>query len=109
MKRRPNPLVKKTFPGAVSGGKWRRRKDSRSLFLRPHWLRVGVGAVFSVPALGVVWAWKWGDAENDQIMAVGVRRIFEQADFPLSPKILRYSEGAWVVWGEAVLPQTTGD
>jgi hypothetical protein len=106
----PNPLVKKNVPG---GGEWWQVEAEKGLqdllFLRPHWLdRVGEGAVVSIPAHGVVLAWKSGDAENDQIMAVGVRRIFEQADFPLSPKILRYSEGAWVVWGEAVLPQTTG-
>ena len=98
-----NPLVRKTVDG---GGDWWQAETVDGyhslVFLRPDWLdAVGATPVVAAPAKGVVIAWNSGDSENDQIMAVGVRRIFESHQAPVSPLIFKRSEGAWVVWGEA--------
>ena len=98
-----NPFVRKRVDG---GGDWWQVEtvDGRHgmVFLKPQWLeRVGSEAVVAAPAKGVVLAWNAGDAENDQIMAVGVRRIFDSHDAPVSPLVFRWQAGSWVVWGEA--------
>jgi hypothetical protein len=91
------------------GGHWWQVEavDGREalVFLHPIWLeRVGPNAVVAAPASGLVLAWESGDEGNDKIMAVGVRRIFEEANSPVSPKIFRHTKQGWKVWGEAVLP-----
>ena len=98
-----NPLVRKTVEG---GGDWWQAETTDGyhslVFLRPDWLdAVGATPVIAAPAKGVVIAWNSGDPENDQIMAVGIRRIYETHQAPVSPLIFKRSEGAWVVWGEA--------
>jgi hypothetical protein len=98
-----NPFVQKSVEG---GGKWwqvEALSGRHSLvFLNPDWLEaVGPAAVVASPAKGVVIAWNTGDPENDQIMAVGVRRIYETHDAPVTPLIFRWHEDTWVVWGEA--------
>jgi hypothetical protein len=99
-----NPFVEKKVP---HGGHWWQveAKDGREslVFLNPGWLEpVGDLAVVAAPAAGVVIAWQSGDSDNDKIMAVGVRALFDQADAPVSPKIFRHTKGAWTVWGELV-------
>ncbi|MFT5683232.1 MAG: hypothetical protein ACI8RZ_004163 [Myxococcota bacterium] len=61
----------------------------------------GTTPVIGVPAVGTFLMWIPGDAETDKVMAVGVRRIFESAEYPVSDKIYRWHNGAWRVWGEA--------
>jgi|GEM_PF-2197922 len=76
------------------------------LFLHPEWLGiVGDNAVVAAPARGVVLSWNAGDTDNDKILAVGVRRIYEGSEFPVTPKIFRHTAKGWVVWGEAVMPK----
>ena len=99
-----NPFVEKRVPG---GGHWWQveAQDGREalVFLHPAWLTVvGEQAVVSAPSKGVVLAWESGDPENDKIMAVGVRALYDQEESPVSPKIFRYTTKGWVVWGEMV-------
>ena len=62
----------------------------------------GTTPVIGIPTVGTFLMWIPGDAELDKIMAVGVRRIFEEASHPVSDKVYRWHNGAWVVWGEVV-------
>ena len=48
--------------------------------------------------------WIPGDEELDKVMAVGVRRMFDEAKYPVSDKVYRWHNGEWVVWGEVVSP-----
>lgn len=64
----------------------------------------GTTPVVGVPAVGTFLMWIPGDAEIDKIMAVGIRRIFESAEYPVSDKVYRWHNGAWRVWGEVVAP-----
>ncbi len=64
----------------------------------------GTTPVIGVPAVGTFLMWIPGDAETDKVMAVGVRRIFESAEYPVSDKVYRWHNGAWRVWGEVVGP-----
>ena len=100
-----NPLVEMRPP---DGGHWWQveARDGREsmIFLNPEWLSVvGESAVVAAPIRGVVLAWESGDPENDKIMAVGVRALFDQGEAPVSPKLFRYTNKGWVVWGEIVL------
>ncbi len=64
----------------------------------------GTTPVVGVPSVGTFLMWIPGDPELDKVMAVGVRRIFESAEYPVSDKVYRWHNGAWRVWGEAVAP-----
>jgi hypothetical protein len=97
-----NPFVEKKVEG---GGHWWQVEapDGREslVFLHPEWLSVvGEKAVIASPASGVVIAWQSGDTDNDKIMAVGVRALFDQSDAPVSAKIFTHTTKGWVVWGE---------
>ena len=72
--------------------------------LQPERLRelAGTTPVIGIPAVGTFLMWIPGDAETDKVMAVGVRRIFEEASHPVSDKVYRWHNGAWEVWGEVV-------
>lgn len=62
----------------------------------------GTTPVIGVPAVGTFLMWIPGDTETDKVMAIGVRRIFEDASHPVSDKVYRWHNDAWVVWGEVV-------
>ncbi len=66
---------------------------------------VGGPPVVAVPAQGVVIAWLPGHPERDQILAVGVRRMHDAAEHPISPRIYRWDGKRWVVWGEVTAGQ----
>lgn len=54
-----------------------------------------------IPARGVLIAFPRGDRELETIVAVGIRRLWETVDEPITPKIYTWSGEAWVVWGQA--------
>ena len=62
----------------------------------------GTSPVIGIPTVGTFLMWIPGEGELDTVMAVGVRRIFEEASHPVSDKVYRWHNGAWVVWGEVV-------
>ena len=105
-----NPFVAQSVEG---GGTWWQVEavpgHESLVFLRPDWLdRVGAEAVLAAPAVGVVLAWNAGDEENDRIMAVGVKRIFDSHDAPITPRIFKWQNEGWRVWGEAVSTDLPG-
>ncbi len=59
----------------------------------PH----GVG----VPARGVLIAFALGDSELETMVAVGIRRLWETVDDPITPAVYTWSGDRWVIWGEA--------
>ena len=71
--------------------------------LYPEWMvdRVGEGMVLAIPSRGRVVAWVPGDEEVDRVIAIGIRRLYEQAQIPVSSVIVRWNGQAWVRWGEA--------
>lgn len=71
--------------------------------LHPDALRALVGGevLAAFPARGVFVAWAPGDTEFDKVVAVGVRRMYETLENPVSPLVYRLSGGAWDTWGEA--------
>jgi hypothetical protein len=75
--------------------------DASILFF-PEQLQALLGGepVLAVPSRGLVIAWIPGDPELDQVVAVGVRRIYEQAEQPISPVVVHWT-GSWTRWGEA--------
>jgi hypothetical protein len=75
-----------------------------AVFLQPGVLAKTVGgdAVVAAPAQGVVVFWQPGHPEQDQILAVGVKRMYEEAAHPVSPRVYRWDGKRWVVWGEAM-------
>jgi len=71
------------------------------ILLHPEWLvEVGRNPVIAIPARDAVLAWNLGDDELDKIMAVGIRKLHETSDVPVSRKIMAWDGAAWVVRGE---------
>ena len=60
-----------------------------------------IGVVVAWPVPGVVIAWVPGNPSLDQLLSVGVRKMFESSNHPISPVIYRYLNKEWQVWGEA--------
>ncbi|MCB9758719.1 MAG: hypothetical protein H6739_02670 [Alphaproteobacteria bacterium] len=72
------------------------------VLLKPEWLTaVGRFPMVAIPARGVVVVWAGGNPETDRIMAVAVRRMFDELPDPISPVVIRWDAGRWVTWGEA--------
>jgi len=91
------------------GRYWVRDKnDGREglVFVDPSSLKVlaPVDLVVAWPQPGVVIAWVPGNPNLDQIVAVGVAKMFEASTHPISSKLYRYDGKEWVVWGEAKKP-----
>ena len=61
------------------------------------------GGAFAVgiPARGVLIALPLGDRELETIVAVGVRRLWEAVEDPITPALYSWNGDAWVVWGQA--------
>ena len=59
------------------------------------------GCAVGIPARGVLVAFPMGDRELETIVAVGIRRLWESLDDPITPVAYRWDGQAWVVWGEA--------
>jgi hypothetical protein len=79
-------------------------------FLDPRRLdRVAGGpVVVAVPTSTTLLFWRPGNDEVDRIMAVGVRRMADAADHPISDRIYRWDGTAWRVWGRAVPEDPSG-
>jgi hypothetical protein len=64
--------------------------------------RFAGGAVaVGLPARGVLIAFPLGDRELETMVSVGIRRLWESVEEPVSPKAYRWDGEGWVVWGEA--------
>ncbi len=77
-------------------------------FVEPSLLKTlaAVDVVVAWPQPGVVIAWVPGNPNLDQVVAVGVAKMFEASNHPVSSKLYRYDGNEWVVWGEAKKPKT---
>lgn len=92
------------------GGYWvRSENDGRSglVFVQPERLQVlsPAGLVVAWPQPGVVIAWVPGNPSLDQVLSVGVAKMFEATNHPISKKIYRHDGEEWLVWGEAKAPE----
>ncbi len=54
-----------------------------------------------VPARGVLIAFPLGDRELETIVAVGIRRLWESVEDPITPAAYTWNGASWVVWGQA--------
>jgi hypothetical protein len=63
--------------------------------------RLGPDVSIAAPARGVLVAWAPGDPEFDKVVAVGVLKMYETLDDPVSPALYRWDGTAWVAWAEA--------
>ena len=73
--------------------------------LQPEVLAKVTGAprpVVAVPQRNTLLAWNPGVEELDTILAVGVRRMHDAAEKPVSPLLYRWDGTRWQVWGEAI-------
>ena len=91
----------------VTGRYWTRTEadglDAAAL-LHPERLEAALGGrpVVAVPSDRALVAWLPGEDELDRIVAIGVRRMMEASDHPVSARVYRWDGTAWQVWGEAV-------
>jgi hypothetical protein len=91
-------------PGAAY---WVSRKGDGldgAAFLDPRRLeRVAGGpVVVAMPAAGTLLFWRPDGGELDRIVAVGVRRMADASDHPISDRVYRWDGTVWRVWGQAV-------
>lgn len=74
-------------------------------FLAPAALEAACGENLRVaaPARDIFVAWNGGDDELDAILAIGVARIHEASDHPVTAKVfaLDPTTATWAVWGQA--------
>jgi hypothetical protein len=54
-----------------------------------------------IPARGVLIAFPLGDRELETIVAVGIRRLWESVEEPISPAVYSWDGQGWMVWGQA--------
>ena len=102
-------FIRKSVEGV--GGYWvRSENDGREglVFVHPEQLRALSPAevVVAWPQPGVVVAWVPGNPSLDQILSVGVAKMVEATNHPVSSKIYRHDGDEWVVWGEAKAPES---
>ena len=73
------------------------------IFTEPSVLKrlAPVELVVAWPQPGVVIAWVPGNPNLDQVVAVGVVKMFEASNHPISSKLYKHDGKEWVVWGEA--------
>jgi hypothetical protein len=73
-------------------------------FLDPRRLeRVAGGpVVVAMPEAGTLLFWRPDGGELDRIVAVGVRRMADASDHPISDRVYRWDGTQWKVWGQAV-------
>lgn len=84
----------------VDGDGW-----AASGVLRPDVLAERLGGLpirVAVPADSVLVAWRSQGREIDQVMAVGVRELYDQQKGGVSPQIRQWDGEAWLPFGEAL-------
>lgn len=98
-----NPLVRRTIEGGGAYYEVVAPEGRESVvLLHPEWLAVaGPDARVAFPVMGIVLVWSAGDAEVDQILAVGARKMYEQVEGPLTPLVVRWDGQSFRAWGEA--------
>jgi hypothetical protein len=60
-----------------------------------------VSVVVAWPVPGVVIAWVPGNPALDKVLSIGVTRMVEESNHPISAKLYKLDKGEWSVWGEA--------
>lgn len=63
--------------------------------------RFGPATVVAFPDARTTLVWKRGDPELDKVLAVAVRRAWEAADRPVSPRIYRWDGDGLIEWAAA--------
>jgi hypothetical protein len=84
----------------VDGDGW-----AAALALRPELLAERLGGLpvrVAMPAEGVLVAWKVGAPELDQVMAVGVREMYEQMSGAVSPRVVTWDGKKYTPFGQAI-------
>ena len=94
----------------VPGGYWASaRKDGwdSAALLHPERLEMLLGAkpLVAMPQSGMFLFWREDNPQLNKAVAIGVKEIYNQASHPVSPYIYHWSQGRWLVWGEAVEPK----
>ena len=72
--------------------------------LEPERVAAKIGSPFlaAVPVNGTVLAWRPGSKEFNQIIAVGVREMFESQDGPVTSVIFQWTGERWAPFAEAL-------
>ena len=93
-------------PGSYHAARLDDGQDAAPLLV-PERLAAHIGGppVVAVPAQGALIAWVPDNPALDTVVAVGVRRMYEDSDHAISPRIYRWGKDGWMVWGEAKKPQ----
>jgi len=91
----------------VKGGYWASAsKDGwdAAALLHPERLKQMLGAepLVAMPQAGMLLFWGQGNPPLNKAVAIGVKEVYNQASRPISPYIYQWSQGKWVVWGQAV-------
>lgn len=97
-------------PGAMY---WVSRKGDGldgAAFLDPRRLQrvAGGPVVVAMPAANTLLFWRPDGGELDRIVAIGVRRMADASDHPISDRVYRWDGTEWKVWGQAVPRPETG-
>ena len=72
--------------------------------------RFGKKWVVAVPTRELLVVWVPGEPQFDKIMAVGVRRAYDEApETQVSPLVYRWTDEGWTTWGTAVPVAPTTD
>lgn len=92
------------------GGYWVRSENDGlegMVFVQPELLKAltPAGVVVAWPQPGVVIAWVPGNPSLDQVLSVGVVKMLEASQHPISSKGYRHDGDEWLVWGEAKAPE----
>ncbi len=67
----------------------------------------GAQVALGLPARGVLIAFPLGDSELEHIVAVGIRRLWETLEDPITPLVYAWNGSGWVTWGQAKPGTTT--
>jgi hypothetical protein len=66
----------------------------------------GAPVAVGIPARGVLIAFPLGDRELETIVAVGIRRLWETVEEPITPAVYSWDGQGWKVWGQATPGRT---
>lgn len=91
--------TQKTYWTSAEGDGW-----SAAGVLAPELVAMRLGGPFmvAVPTDRVLLAWRPGDPDLDKIMAVGVKEMFEAADWPVTAVVHRWDGARFTAYVEAV-------
>ncbi len=106
-------FTRTTIPDTADAVYWVSQKGDGldgAAFLDPRRLeRIAGGAVVvAMPSADTFLFWRPGSGETDRILAVGVRRMADASDHPVSDRVYRWDGTEWRVWGRAVSETGSG-